>query len=398
VKFLFVSSVFHPASEYGGIPHRVYGLAAALISLGHSSQVVTTNAGGARNLQVKLEELTTYGKVPVIYTERWSHNSYFYAPRLLMHLRKLAPSCDMAVVSGGWSYLNLAVRRSLPRLDVPYVINPEGQFDPWAFRHKYLKKVLYWRLVEKYNYSRAAGIIALTDNEAGQVKQFVRGVPVQVIPNGVNLDDFQSPTGQEEWEKTFPELAHSPYILFLSRLHPKKGLDLLLPAFQRLLEQCREPQVLEPYLVVAGNGATGYEREIKALAHGLGIAHRVLFPGLITGTAKQALLQHCCFTVLPSRGEGLPIAVLESMACSKPVVITPACYLPEVARAGAGFEVELGVEQLAQAMLQLWNSPGMREEMGKQAVALVKEKFTWEKVAEQTVRFSEHLLAQRRRT
>ena len=345
---------------------------------------------------MKIEEPTTYKGVPIIYTQRWGNNPYFYAPSLLKHLEKAAPHYDVAMVLGGWGYINLASRLALPKLGLPYMLNPQGLFDPWAFRHKHLKKLLYWHLVEKRNYAGAAGIVALTDSEAAQVKEYINGVPVRVIPNGVNLKHFQPLASQEEPERSFPALANSPYILFLSRLHPKKGLDLLFPAFQRLLALCRQQDSPEPYLVVAGDGEQKYKHDLENLVQRLEIADRVLFTGLVTGDVKLTLLHHCSFMILPSRGEGLPMAVLETMACGKPVVITPGCYLPEVARTGAGLEVELEIEPLAQAMLRLWNNPGMRGEMGEKALNLVKEKFTWEKIAEQTVQFCEHLLASRR--
>ena len=396
MRFLCVSAVFSPAFDYGGIPHIVQGLAEALISLGHPCQVIATSAGGAKNLQVKLEEPAFYEGVPVIYTQRWRNNSYFYAPSLRKHLEALAPAYDLALVSGGWGYINLAARLALPGSGLPYVVNPQGLFDPWAFRHKYFKKLLYWHLVEKRNYARAVGIVAMTDTEAAQVKEYLNGVPVRVIPNGVNLKHFQPLSSQEEPERSFPALANSPYILFLSRLHPKKGLDLLFPAFQRLLALCRQQDSPEPYLVVAGDGEPSYKRDLENLVQRLEVADRVLFTGLVTGDTKLTLLHHCSFMVLPSRGEGLPMAVLEAMACGKPVVITPGCYLPEVASTGAGLEVELEVGPLAQAMLRLWNNPGLRGEMGEKALNLIKEKFTWERVAEQTVQFGEDLLARRR--
>lgn len=397
MRFLCVSTVFSPAFDYGGIPHIVQGLAEALISLGHPCQVIATNAGGATNLQVKLEEPVVYEGVPIIYTQRWGNNPYFYAPSLRKHLAALAPAYDIALVSGGWGYINLASRLALPQSGLPYVLNPQGLFDPWAFRHKYLKKLLYWHLVEKRNYAGAAGIVAMTDSEAAQVKEYINGVPVRVIPNGVNLKHFQLTSGKEELERSWPVLAGSPYILFLSRLHPKKGLDLLFPAFQRLLALCREHDSPEPYLVVAGDGEEQYKHDLENLVQRLEIRDRVLFTGLVTGEAKLALLHHCSFMVLPSRGEGLPMAVLETMACGKPVILTPGCYLPEVGQAGAGLEVALEVEPLIAAMDQLWTNAEMRLEMGERASKLVQDKFTWERVAQETVHFCAQLLSQRAR-
>jgi glycosyltransferase involved in cell wall biosynthesis len=397
IGFLCISAVFPPAYCYGGIPHSFSGLVKGLVSLGHNCLVITTNANGERNLEVECGRITAYGEIPVLYAQRWHNNRFFFAPDLGKYLRKYAPNFDIAIVNGGWGYFNLAVRMQLPHAGLPYLLYPKGLFDPWAFRHKFYKKWLYWHLLEKLNYKKAAGIVALTESEARLARQYVPEVPIQVIPNGVDLAKFQRPTGQEELGKILPALANAPYILFLSRLHPKKGLDLLFPAFQRLLKRCREEGKPQPYLVVAGDGEPEYKREIKVLAQSLEIAPQILFPGLVTGEAKQALLQHCSFMALPSRGEGLPMVVLETMASGKPVLITVGCYLSEVAAAGAGIEVELNIEQLAQAMFKLWDNPGMRLEMGEKALALVKEKFSWVKVAEQTERFCELLLAKGRR-
>jgi glycosyltransferase involved in cell wall biosynthesis len=393
LKFLFVSAAFPPAFAYGGVPLRVFGLAEALISLGHPCQVITTNAGGARNLPVTSDEPTTYKGVPVIYARRWRENSYFYAPSLRKHLQQSGPLSDIAIVAGGWNFVNLAVRFTLPKLGLPYILNPEGIFDPWAFHHNYLKKLIYWHLLEKHNYARAAGIIALAQSEAEQVKQFIQGVPIKVIPNGVNLDAFYPAPDQEEFAGLFPSLTGKPYILFLSRLHPKKGLDVLFPAFSRMLEKCREADGPRPYLVVAGEGEEKYIAELTRMAAELKLKESLLFTGLVTGQAKLALLHHCAFMVLPSRSEGLPVAILEALACRKPVILTPECYLPEVAQCGAGLEIELDVEKWAAAMAKLWESPDQQQQMGETTVNLVEEKFTWQRVAEETVQFCEEILS-----
>ena len=374
------------------MPFRVFGLAEALISLGHPCQVITTNAGGARDLPVIPDEPTNYKGVPVIYARRWRENSYFYAPSLRKHLQQAGPFYDIAIVAGGWNFVNLAVRFTLPKLGLPYILNPEGIFDPWALHHKYLKKLIYWHLLEKHNYARAAGIIALAQSEAKQVKQFIQGLPIEVIPNGVNLDEFYPAPEQEEFAGLFPSLKNQPYILFLSRLHPKKGLDVLFPAFHGLLEKCLEADGPRPYLVVAGEGEGTYQAELTRLAAELKLEERLLFTGLVTGRAKLALLHFCAFVVLPSRSEGLPVAILEALACKKPVILTPECYLPEVALSGAGLEVELDAEKWATAMTKLWESPDLQLIMGASAFNLVEDKFTWKRVAEETVQFCEQII------
>jgi hypothetical protein len=116
MRFLCISAVFPPAVHYGGIPPIVFGVAEALISLGHTCQVIATDAGGESNLSVPLDKPTVYKGVPVIYTPRWRQNSYFFAPHLIRHLKTLAPQYDVALVYGGWGYINLAARLTLPKL------------------------------------------------------------------------------------------------------------------------------------------------------------------------------------------------------------------------------------------------------------------------------------------
>lgn len=393
MRFLIVSAVFPPAFYYGGIPHIVFGLAEAFISLGHSCQVISTNANGKSNLTISLNESIDYHGVPVIYTRRLGNNPYFFAPDLHRHLIKLAPDVDLALVFGGWGYINLAARLTFPRLSVPYVLNPQGLFDPYAFHHKSFKKHPYWLLVEKQNYLRASGIVAMSEMEATQVRKFVKGIPLQIIPNGVNLNHFYPAPNKDDLKLFFHKIGERPFILFLSRLHPKKGLDLLLPAFSRLLADCRSRNEMLPRLVVAGEGDLPYELEMHSLADKLEIGDYVIFPGLVTGQEKLALLHHCEFLVLPSRGEGMPMAVLEALACGKPVILTPGCYLPEVARVMAGIEVKLETDELAVAMSKLWGDSDLRQKMGNRALDLIKDRFTWKRVAAETVRFIDKLLS-----
>jgi glycosyltransferase involved in cell wall biosynthesis len=392
MRFLLISEAFLPAFHYGGLPQTVFGMAEALIALGHPCLVIATNAGGDFNLPVQLDNLIFYHGVPVIYTARWRQNSFFYAPNLIRHLKNLASEYDVGLVRGNWGYINLASRLILPKLSLPYFLSPEGIFDPWAFHHNYFKKLPYWHLVEKWNYAKATGIVALTDKEAALTRQRVPGVAVRVIPNGINLDHFYPAPGKEELGRFFPQLANHPYILFLSRLHPKKGLDVFFPAFRSFLEGCLRKDGLCPYLVAAGEGDEKYKDELTRMTRQLNLGDRILFTGMVTGQAKLALLHHCAFMVLPSRSEGLPLAVLEALACGKPVILTPDCNIPSVAQAGAGLEVALEAEPLAAAMTRLWNEADSRLEMSEKALKLVEAKFSWERVARETVRFCEQLL------
>lgn len=395
LNFLHISSVFPPAFGYGGVPQAALGLAQALMNQGHDNLVLTTDANGAQRLPVISDRLTHYRQVPVIYSRCWGRNSYFYSPALATHLRQRARKFDLALVRGNWGYINLVARKLLPPVRLPYILYAEGTFDAWAMRHKRWKKLPYWHLIEKYNYRQAAGAIALTEVEYHQTKQYVPQIPVEIIPNGINFEDFYPVPDYNEFAKRFPDLQNRPFILFLSRLHYKKGLDILLPALAEFLRSTDHPDNL-PRLVVAGAGNRAIEEALQAQVARLGLGAQVRFIGMVTGYDKLLLLHHCCFFILPSRSEGLPVAVLEALTCAKPVIITPQCNLPEVAETGAGLVVDLNPAALAQAMRWMWATRETHAAMGEQALRLIQDRFTWRAVAERTVHFCQQILEKRK--
>jgi glycosyltransferase involved in cell wall biosynthesis len=390
MRILVVCPAFPPAYTYGGTPLTAFGLAKGLQDLGQEVLVLTTDANGRENLPVAPGRLTTFSGVPVIYQHRWGKNPYFWAPGLAGNLKRLAPRFDLALVRGNWGYINLAASRTLAGA-VPFFLYPEGTFDPWAFRHHRNKKVLYWHLVEKRVYSRAAAIIALTEIEARQVREMKIGVQVKVIPNGVFLKDFEEVASDNSYENKYRDKSGKtrPLVLYLGRIHLKKGIDTLVEALKII------PRRGRPLLVIAGNGERWYETEIKNKVENWQLGDDVIFPGLVTGNEKLYLLKNCAMLVLPSKSEGLPHAVLEAMACRKPVIITAECNLPEVRDWGAGYLVERDSRSIARVIQELLNYDGLREAMGNNAYALVKSKFTWPQVAKQTRQLAREIFERR---
>ncbi|HAY21123.1 MAG TPA: hypothetical protein DCY27_02940 [Desulfobacterales bacterium] len=395
MKFLHITGVFPPAFGYGGVPLAAFGLAHGLMELGYDNLVLTTDANGSKRLPVISGQLTQYQDVPVIYTHRWGCNPYFYSPSLAERLRESVREFDLALVRGNWGYINLLARMHLPGLNVPYILYPEGTFDAWAMLQKRWKKLPYWHLIEKYNYHQAAGAVALTEAEYHQTKEYVPQISVEVIPNGINLADFYPAPDYGELAQRFPDLADRPFILFLSRLHYKKGLDVLFEALAEFLNSGQKSDQL-PRLVVAGAGDQTFENNLRSQVAQLGLADQVKFTGMVTGLDKLCLLHHCSFLMLPSRSEGLPVAVLEALACAKPVIITPQCNLPEVAEAGAGLIVHLEPSVLAQGIYRMWKNSEERQVMGERAKKLIEDKFTWSSVAEKTVQFCQNILDDRK--
>jgi glycosyltransferase involved in cell wall biosynthesis len=395
LRFLHISSVFPPAFAYGGVPQAAFGLAAGLKQQGHENLVLTTDADGRGRLLVPSECLTEFKGLEVIYARRWRQNPYFYSPSLSRHIKQRAANFDIALVRGNWGYINWTVRSNLTEMGIPYLLYPEGTFDPWAIKRRRLRKMVYWRLIEKINYAHASGVVALCREEYNQVKIFVKSAQVEIIPNGIDLDIYHPNMDGNFSNMEFPGLGRRKFILFLSRLHVKKGLDILIPAFGKFLNYLTNTDD-SPVLVVAGTGADSYVQKLKEIAGAAGVGSQIFFAGLVSGIDKLSLLQNCSFMVLPSRSEGLPMAPLEGMACGKAVIVTRNCNLPEIEEAEAGLLVDFSQEAMAQAMRKLWLNENQRRIMGERAVNLIKAKFTWPRVAEQTVAFCRRIIDEHR--
>ncbi|HWP40249.1 MAG TPA: glycosyltransferase, partial [Tepidisphaeraceae bacterium] len=198
-------------------------------------------------------------------------------------------------------------------------------------------------------------------------------------PNGVYLEEFDPLPPPGEFRAIHLELGNRPYVLFLGRLHPKKGLDYLAEAFTRVIRSGSDAA-----LVVAGPDAGALESFLEQ-SRRLGIADRVLLTGLIWGRKKLAALVDAACFCLPSRQEGFSMAITEAMACQVPVVISQACHFPEVAQAGAGFVLPLDADAFANALNQLLRDQALRRQMGSAGRELVMTRFNWPTIAEHAV-------------
>jgi poly(glycerol-phosphate) alpha-glucosyltransferase len=288
-----------------------------------------------------------------------------------------------------WNYPSYEAMRSAARAGVPFVVAPHGSLEPWALRQHRLRKWPWLHLMEKPLFHRATAMHALTGAEARQVRDFGIRAPVFICPNGVGAR--REPYGAERDRSGNAPKNDRFTFLFLSRVHPKKGLDILAAALGRLRGHSRNWRAL-----IAGDDAgSGYLAEVKALFAREGIADRCEFLGDVRGPRKEEALAAADVFVLPSYSEGLPVAVLEAMAAGLPVVITPGCNLPEVAEAGAGLIAQAEPSAMAEAMGVLLEKEELRKKMGNCARLLVEQKYTDRQIACRTLAVYENILTNR---
>jgi poly(glycerol-phosphate) alpha-glucosyltransferase len=272
----------------------------------------------------------------------------------------------------------------------PYVVAPQGSFEPWALRLNRWGKLLYGAVAEVPLMARATRLQALTQNEADQIQTRLPGAAVTIVPNGVDVTAFEGPRVPLAKQLGLP--AGTRTLLSLSRLHPKKGIDRLIEGLAGVAR--RLPGLA---VVVAGHDAgTGYGETLRRRAAELGVSDRCHFIGERSGRDKAHVLLGADAFALISHSEGLPVAVLEALASGRAVIISRSCNLPEVAAHGAGVEVSGEPETVAAAIWDVCSDPQVAGTMGERGRVLARTRFAWERIAEQTLALYEACIAEGR--
>lgn len=300
-----------------------------------------------------------------------------YAPGLVGALNHA--ELDLLHGHGLWMYPSRASLLWARISKRPYVISPHGMLDPWAVNNSGWKKRLVGRLYEDAHLRGAACLHALCDAELEAIRAYGLQNPVCVIPNGIDLPE--PPTAAvPAWHDVIP--AESRVLLYLGRIHPKKGLANLLRGW-KLAQQGLSDQ--RPWvLVIAGWDQGGHEAELKSLASSLGLSSSVFFVGPQFDEAKHASYAYADAFVLPSFSEGLPMVVLEAWAHRLPVVMTAQCNLPEGFAVQAAIKVEPEAASISAGLTTLFTKPDQeRLVMGTLGRKLVEDRFTWPRITEQ---------------
>ncbi len=367
MRLLNVIRSVDPAS--GGMAEGLRQSVLATRAMGHDEEVLTLDA--PHEDFVRSFPATTHAIGPAA-------GLYGHSARLVPWLRDNAPLYDAVVVHGLWQFHSLAVHRALRGGPVPYFIYPHGMLDPWFKRHyplKHLKKWLYWPWAD-YRVLRDAAAVLFTAAEeaklAAQSFWLYRAKPA-VVGYGVALGEPSQLGSAEEFTQTWPETRDRRIVLFLGRLHAKKGGDLLIEAFAQLASS--EPDL---HLVMAGpDDRSGLRAELEALAVRLGVAHRVTWTGMLGGSAKWSALKAAEVFALPSHQENFGIAVVEALAMGVPVLISDKVNIwREIVDGGAGVagsDTVAGTVQSLQRWLAL--STTQREAMKLHAAACYQQHF-----------------------
>jgi glycosyltransferase involved in cell wall biosynthesis len=309
---------------------------------------------------------------------------------------------------GLWMYPGVVARKAAVAAGAPLVISAHGMLDAWALRHSALKKRVAGWLFENRNLRQAACLHALCEAEAKSYRDYGLRNPICIIPNGIDVPEIgKHPPAQSSGATWKAEIRNQPWagyvepgrkvLLYLGRIHPKKGLPNLIRAWSKIQKAENGKQKAEEWvLAIAGWDQGGHEDELKRLCHELQVSftdirtpnselrtpNSILFLGPQFGEAKTACYRNCDAFILPSFSEGLPMVILEAWAYGKPVLMTPQCNLPEGFAADAAIRIEPNAESLAQGLHTLFQSSiSDLQSTGARGRALVAGRFAWPKIA-----------------
>jgi glycosyltransferase involved in cell wall biosynthesis len=295
---------------------------------------------------------------------------YGYNTRLHSWLRENYARFDGIIAHGIWQYPALAVRQTVLGKR-PYVVFTHGMLDPWfrdAYPLKHLKKYPYW-LLALYPLLRDAKRVLFTsplEQELAPKSFSPYKCHGEVIPYGTLPPEDDPPLSKQAFYELCPGVKGRPFLLFIARLHEKKGCDLLVQAFA---DVCKDQPDMD--LVMAGPDSVGLKAKLQSLAMELGIAERIHWPGMLKGDAKWGAFRNCEAFILPSHQENFGIAVAEAMACARPVLITNKVNIwPDIVQSHSGLvedDTLEGTRSLLHRFLQL--DEAERTSMGKNGMA-----------------------------
>ncbi|WP_370587917.1 hormogonium polysaccharide biosynthesis glycosyltransferase HpsP [Trichocoleus sp. FACHB-591] len=377
---------------YGGPSQMVLGLSGALAAQGVEVTILTTDSNGDAGqapLAVPLDRPVEQDGYQIRYFRCSPFRRYKFSLDLLQWLAKHAHSFDLAHIHALFSPVSTAAATIARSQKLPYLLRPLGTLDPADLRKKKQLKQIYAAFLERPNLAGAAAIHFTSDQEAKISERFGLTTTDLVMPLGVSLPELSAHPEAIRAQLGIP--SDRPLVLFMSRIDPKKGLDLLLPALETLLAE-----KIEFHFVLAGGNPQDpdYEAEIRNQIQASSLAPHTTVTGFAAGETKAALLQSADLFVLPSYYENFGIAVAEAMAMGTPVVISDQVHIcEEVRQAEAGWVGPCEVAALTHLLKDALKDAPERQRRGQRAKAYALQHYSWPAIAQQMIQSYQKILA-----
>jgi glycosyltransferase involved in cell wall biosynthesis len=351
MNILHVIRTMDPA--WGGPVEGVRNIAQQAEAAGHNLQITCLDPPDSPWLRTLRVRVNAIGGARL--------GRFGFSRRLDNWLAEHAHEFDVLVSNGIWMYFSSAVRRAAIRAGIPYFVFTHGALDPWFKRHyplKHIKKQVYWSFFERKVFRDASAILFTTSEEQavsqGAFWPYVcnpKVVGYGIADPSLSADSLASGAiNRRQLAESIPDLGDRRFVLFLARVHEKKGIDLLLQAIARNLSNYRDRA-----FVIAGPGDGEYIDSLKSLAAQLGLGSQVIWAGPLYGRAKWAAVRSAEAYVLPSHQENFGISVVEALACGAPVLITDKVNIwREIVAEGAGLVESDDVSGIC-TLLEKWS-------------------------------------------
>jgi len=417
MKILHVVASLQAAS--GGPALSVSRTATEQARLGHDVVIV---AFDERHLG---KPLPTDGvKRVLVSADYFSVRGRGWSPKFRRVVMEETKNADIVHNHGLWMWSNAYARDAAIAAAKPLVISPRGMLEAWSLNRSKLRKAVAWWLFERKNLQSAVMFHATAESEAESIRDAMETLrdnktkglkdeeskrlrqqggragteesetPIVVAPNGVDLPDLENRPGRELLEGKFPQLRGRRWVVFMSRLHPKKGIDVLLRAWKKQKEvaagQWREARaerdqgkISDPILILAGPDLIGYRKNVERMVREMNLADSVAITGDVQGEAKGCLLANAEVFVLPSYSENFGIVVAEAMAWARPVIVSTGAPWRDVEEVGAGWWVKPEQSDLTEALGEALGAGEVRlAATGAKGRALVAKNYSWSQAGE----------------
>lgn len=374
--------VYKPAWRYGGPVRSVSKLNEGLVAEGHRVTVVTTNADLKAGLPVSTGVATWVEGVKVHYCAMTPFMPYIESLQLRRMVHHVVTAADVVHLNPMWQPLGLSVSHAATKHKVPYIYSLRGGVNEWSWARRKLKHRIYWRLFESKQLANAAALHVTCEAErdealtlgVGNDQEFV------TVPNCIDTAEYVRDTNlRAEFRERLGLTNEKRIMLFLGRLHPKKGIDITIKASAEILRD--SPDWL---FVIAGPASDSYRLDLERLVCALGLGAQIRFIDLVDGDTRMGALSATDLFILTSHNENFGMSVIEAMAASAPVVISKNVGISrEISRSNAGRVVDLDIAEIRIAVRELYENEVWRKELGERGCQFTAAHFDTRVVAKQ---------------